>query len=201
MRCFKMKNKSNTDNEIETLIKNVERYAQSALSPPRYKHSVRVANLAEKMCALYGDGNMRRGYLAGIAHDICKEQDDESLLSCAAGDGNPISVFEAERPSLLHGRAAAVMLHNDFGLVDSDILEAVAVHTFGKKGCSRLSKILFAADKIEPGRSHVTEAYLSQKLSLPLDALVKSVIQENVDYLKQKGKPVSPVTMDFLSSL
>ena len=92
-----MKNKSNTDNEIETLIKNVERYAQSVLSPPRYKHSVRVANLAEKMCALYGDGNVRRGYLAGIAHDICKEQDDESLLSCAAGDGVSVCVVTPTR--------------------------------------------------------------------------------------------------------
>ncbi|MGP1458060.1 MAG: bis(5'-nucleosyl)-tetraphosphatase (symmetrical) YqeK [Treponema sp.] len=198
-----MKNKSNAEakNEIETLIKNIDRYAQTALSVPRYKHSVRVAELAEKMCALYGLCNVRRGYLAGVAHDICKEEDDETLLSYAVRDGNPVSVLEAERPALLHGRAAAVMLREKFGITDSDILEAVSIHTFGKKGCANLSKILFAADKIEPGRNHVTDAYLSQKLSLPLDALVKSVIQENVDYLKTKGKVVSSVTMDFLSSL
>ena len=192
---MKEKSTPTQKDSTEQLIKNIRRYAQSVLSVQRYKHSVRVAELSEKMCGA------RLGYLAGIAHDICKEMDDENLIAYSMRDGNPISVLEAEHPSLLHGRAAAVMLKEKFGVTNDDVLEAVANHTFGKRGCSRLAKILFAADKIEPGREQSTETYILQKLSMPLDALVKSVINENIDYLKRKGKTVSPVTQDFLSSL
>lgn len=197
----KAKSRSAEKNTIEQQIKNIRRYAGTVLSVQRYKHSVRVAELSEKMCGIYGIADARRGYLAGIAHDICKETDDEQLIGYSMRDGNPISVLEAEHPSLLHGRAAAIVLKEKFGVTDKDVLEAVANHTFGKRGCSKLAKILFAADKIEPGREHSTETYILQKLSMPLDALVKSIISENIDYLKSKGKTVSPITSDFLSSL
>ena len=198
---MKEKSTQTEKSTTEQLIKNIRRYAKTVLSVQRYKHSVRVAELSEKMCGIYGIEGARLGYLAGIAHDICKEMDNENLIVYSMRDGNPISVLEAEHPSLLHGRAAAVMLKEKFGVTNDDVLEAVANHTFGKRGCSRLAKILFAADKIEPGREQSTETYLLQKLSMPLDALVKSVINENIDYLKRKGKTVSPVTQDFLSSL
>ena len=45
---------------------------------------------------------------------------------------------------------------NCFDITDSDILEAVRVHTFGEPGMCDLAKILYVADKIEPGRNHVT---------------------------------------------
>lgn len=186
--------------KIEALIKKIDRYVRAAVSAPRYKHSVRTAALCETLCTLHGiDG--RRGYLAGLAHDMCKDMDSERLIAYAMKDGFPITVLEAEKPPLLHGRAAAVLLREDFAVLDADILEAVANHTFGKKNCAPLTKILFVADKIEPGREHITDAERTCLLQLPLDALVKSVITDNVRFLNRKGKPVAEATLEFLSSL
>lgn len=51
----------------------------------------------------------------------------------------------------LHGRAAAVVLQK-FGINDKSVLKAAAFHTFGYEGIDALGKIVYIADKIEPGR-------------------------------------------------
>ncbi|QTQ14329.1 HD domain-containing protein [Treponema parvum] len=185
---------------ILQVIERVRRYAFKALSKKRYEHSVRVAETAKKMCVLYGiDPDL--GYLAGIAHDICKEMKDEDILSLALRDGDPVTEVEKSKLSLLHGRAAAVMLRDDFGINDKELLQSVACHTFGDPSLSRLGKIIYAADKIEPGRGHVSAEYLDRLFSLDLDHLVKTVLSEAISYVKEKKYAVSPQSIAFLKKI
>ncbi len=182
------------------LIERVKKYALGAESQTRFEHSVRTAQTAEKLCRRYGV-DPEKGYFAGIAHDMCKEMNPRLLLSLAARDGAPVTELEQEKPSLLHGRAAAAMLKSDFAVDDADILEAVRNHTFGAPGMSALAKIIYAADKIEPGREHVTPAYLDRLFSLSLNGLVRTVVQENIGWLENRNKSVAPVSRRFLESL
>lgn len=182
------------------LIERVRRYAMGVEPPGRYEHSVRTAETARRMCCMYGL-NPESGYFAGIAHDICKEMGERLLLSLSGRDGLPMSDLERDKPSLLHGRAAAAMLRSDFGVEDRDVLDAVRFHTFGMPGMCDLAKVLYAADKIEPGRGHVTKAYLERLFSMPLDELVLNVVRENIGYLDKRGKPVAPVARRFLAFL
>jgi nicotinate-nucleotide adenylyltransferase len=131
---------------------------------------------------------------------MCKDMNDRLVVSLAERDGEPVSTLEAAKPALLHGRAAAMLLQSDFCVTDEDILEAVRNHTFGRPGMCVLAKILYAADKIEPGRSQVTQAYHDQLFSLTLDELVVAVIEENIAYLAGKDRRIAPVTFAFLES-
>lgn len=185
---------------IDLLTEKVRRYVKKSVSEKRYSHSVRTAEMCRKLCALYGLDE-KTGYFAGISHDMCKNFKPEQLLSLAQEDGADVSELERKKPSLLHGRAAAVLLKNDFGVTDSSVLEAVANHTFGKTGMCSLAKVLYAADKIEPGREHVTEDYLARLLALSLDGLVKAVLEENIDYLRKKGSAVAQESEKLLESL
>ena len=175
-------------------------YARKNLSKSRYEHSFRVAETAGKMCLLYGlDENL--GRIAGIAHDICKEIPDDEMISLAKKDGDPIEGLESRKISLLHGRAAAVKIQGEFGIHDKNVIEAVANHTFGKPGCSSLAKIVFAADKIEPGRPQSTDEYRKKLFSKTLDGLVISVLEENLEYLEKKGKKIAPASFEWLKQL
>ena len=64
-----------------------------------------------------------------------------------------------------------------------------------------LAKILFIADKIEPGREHVTEKYLKKTEKMALNELAMFVVSENISYLQERGKKVAPATQEFLESL
>lgn len=177
-------------NDIDRLIEKIREYAKAAVSDSRYKHSVRTAETAASLCERYGLDS-KTGYLAGISHDICKSLTPELLFSIASRDGKPFTEIEKNKPALLHGRAAAVKLKEEFDVDDSDLLEAVANHTFGFPGMCELSKILYVADKIEPGRDHITDEYLKKLQDIDLNHLAKTVLQDNIEYLKFKGKAVA----------
>lgn len=171
------------------IFEKIRAYAQENLSAERYEHSVRVSETAAFMCDLYGlDSDS--GRLAGIAHDICKEIPRDEMEALACEDGLPFDEFEKKKPSLLHGRAAAVKIKRDFGIEDSDVIEAVANHTCGKPGLCDLGKILFVADKIEPGRPQSTNEYRANLFKKTLDGLTLAVVEENIEYLAKKGKKI-----------
>ncbi|MBQ9238680.1 MAG: bis(5'-nucleosyl)-tetraphosphatase (symmetrical) YqeK [Treponema sp.] len=186
--------------DIAELTERVRRFVQSVVTVPRYEHSVRVAQMAEQLCVRFGaDGAL--GYFAGIAHDMCKDMDGTQLLEYAARDGRVISRLEMERLSLLHGRAAAMLLRDRFGVTHPDVLEAVAVHTFGAVGMGHLAKVLYVADKIEPGRRFVTDAYRARLSQCSLDELVRQVVRDSIAFVLKQGEPVAPESQALLESL
>jgi predicted HD superfamily hydrolase involved in NAD metabolism len=185
---------------ITGLIERIRKYTLAAVKEPRYEHSVRVAETAARLCRKYGLDE-QSGYLAGISHDMCKDMSDAMLTSLAGRDGKPITLLEQKKTALLHGRAAAVKLREDFGVSDPDVLEAVADHTFGEAGMSSLAKVIYVADKIEPGREYATNEYLSRLDKLSLDDLLYTVLTDSIVYLNKKGHQVAPASERLLESL
>ena len=176
-----MASNDNKDEVYTELIEKVRLFVLSAVKKERYEHSVRTAQTAALLCRRYGE-NEARGYFCGIAHDICKEMDGETL-------------------SLLHGRAAAVFLHKRFNVTDTDILEAVRYHTFGKPGMCALAKILYIADKVEPGRENSSNEHIQKLMEFSLDGMLYDVLKKNIEYLKKQDKTVAPATLDLFASL
>ena len=123
--------------------------------------------------------------------------DEEKILLLARRYTTEISLLELKKPSLLHGKAAAALLKEKFEIEDEDVLEAVANHTFGKKNMGNLAKILFVADKIEPNRPQVTDEYLANLFSKDLNSLTLSIIEENIEYLKNKGKKIAAYSFEL----
>lgn len=190
----------NNSQQLETLICSIDEYLKTAVKNKRYEHSKRTAETAEKMCRIYGL-NPRIGYLAGIAHDMCKEISSEEMRKLVSLDGMPVSELEDNKPDLLHGRAAAVLIKQKFGVEDSDVIEAIACHTFAAPGLCDLGKILFAADKIEPGRPQSTEEYRAALFNKNITEMTYSILQENIEYLERKGHSVAAASFELLEQL
>ena len=182
------------------ILDKVREFAKAAEKPERYEHSVRVAETARQMCVIYGE-DPDKGYFTGLAHDICKDLDDETQISLARQDGLEITELERRKPFLLHGRAAAIKLQEEFGVDDADVLQAVAHHTFGCKDPCTLLKIIFAADKIEPGRPQSTEEYRKELFSKPLDQMTLAVLESHMNFLKTRGKEIAPISYIFKDCL
>lgn len=179
------------------LTEEIRKFAEKKEKPTRYEHSVRVAETCAYLCRHYGiDDN--KGYLTGIAHDICKDFPKEELLELALKDGKPILEVDRRKPALLHGRAAAILLKEKFKITDTEIIEAVEVHTSGAIGMCDLSKCLWLADKIEPGRSWSTDEYRNNLMKLSLSEMYYVVFKENYDNLVEKGFEVYPDTLEIL---
>lgn len=179
------------------IIEEIRIFTQEHVKPSRYEHSVRVAEMCARLCRQFGLDD-EKGYLAGIGHDMCKDFSPAELLALAEKDGKEISEYEKNNVFLLHGRAAAVLMKEKFDITDEDILEAVANHTSGIIGMCDLTKCLFLADKIEPGRPQSTDEYRNRLLSMTLPKMIFSVIEENYEYLIKKGYKIYPDTKEMV---
>ncbi len=189
------------NNDVENaLFEKIRAYAEKNLSKSRYEHSMRTAATAAELCRLYGIPDSL-GLISGIAHDICKEIPADEMLALAERDGKEISKLEKDKPGLLHGRAAAIKVQDEFGVTDQNIIDAIANHTFGAVGLCDLGKVLFVADKIEPGRPQSTDDYRRNLYSKSLNGITLAVLDENIEYLKTKGKTAAPATIDFAEQL
>ena len=178
-------------------ISEVKAFTEQSVKKTRFEHSIRVAEMCARLCRHYNlDEN--KGYLAGIGHDMCKDMPSDKMIDIATRDGGGINDFELAHPSLLHGRAASVLMKEKFLVDDKDILEAIAVHTSGAMGMSDLSKCLFLADKIEPGRPQSTDEYRERLFKLSLKDMFYSVFEENYEYICKKGCEVYPGTEKML---
>lgn len=183
--------------DIIELTEEIRIFAQEHVKKSRYEHSIRVAETCARLCRMFAlDDDV--GYLAGVGHDMCKDFSDQELFYLAAKDGNPIIPYEKRNPALLHGRAAAVLMKEKFGIEGKDILEAVAYHTSGVMGMCDLSKCLFIADKIEPGRPQSTDEYRERLYKMNLDQMFYAVLYENYSYVLKKGYELFPTTEDLV---
>lgn len=186
---------SMNDIRIEKLITALDNDARRNLSDYRYEHSRRVASYAEDLARRYGYGHrlQRLCYLAGISHDMCKERSVKFLLGTVRTDGHPVTPDEESNSELLHGRAAAVLLQENYGIHKKSVLNAVRYHTSASAKFDALGKIIYIADKIEPGRKNC--GYLREKVErLTLDALFLEVLKEVIGFVESKGKKVQAST-------
>lgn len=183
-----------------SLIALIEDTARTWLPGGRFLHSKNVAVLSAQLCGRFGYDE-RQGYLAGIAHDLCKHLPTEQIASLAQRDGMQIGEIEKKKPELMHGRAAAVLLREYYGLMDESILQAIRMHTFGGPSMGPLAKVVYIADKLEPSRDGIQSELKKACRTDPLSILFGKVVADTLRFLKQKGKILNAETELLLAEL
>ncbi|MDR1507976.1 MAG: nicotinate (nicotinamide) nucleotide adenylyltransferase [Treponema sp.] len=173
----------------------VEEAARAALTEPRFLHSRNTALVAFDLARRYGL-DAPAAYLAGIGHDLGKALDREHVRAVAERDGAPVTAVMEKNPLLLHGRAAAVLLRERFGIHNRDVLEAVALHTTGGRGMCPLAMAVFIADKIEYSREAAGGLReLSEQAGVSLERLFYAVLDDTVRHLRSKNREIAEETL------
>lgn len=116
-----------------------------------FEHNIRASKLAEELARQFGV-NPEKAKIAGLIHDIVFPRTKE-LLDLADKYKIPYSEIEKQAPILLHGPVGAEIVKEVFGIDDAEIYSAIYKHTTGGEEMSVLDKVVFLADKIEPGQS------------------------------------------------
>ncbi|GBU28903.1 nicotinate-nucleotide adenylyltransferase [Treponema sp. R8-4-B8] len=184
---------------LDSVIQRVETAARETLSTERFLHSRNTALHAFDLCRRFGLDPME-GYLAGIGHDLAKQIDNKQMLKIVKTARMDISALEADKPNLLHGKAAAVLLREQFSIHNEDVLEAVAIHTSGDENMGPLAKIIFIADKTEASRN-IEPALRRMCREDTLDNILFAVLEKSIAKVQAKGMEVSEDTLRLLKKL
>ncbi|MCC3425943.1 MAG: bis(5'-nucleosyl)-tetraphosphatase (symmetrical) YqeK [Microcoleus sp. PH2017_01_SCD_O_A] len=161
----------------------------------RITHILGVEQTAGDLARHYGlDEAKARS--AGLLHDLAKYFKPQMLLQMAQKEGLELdSVLEAH-PHLLHADASAIVARDEFGVVDREILDAIANHTLGRPNMSQLSCTVFIADTIEPSRGNTAELEALRETSVQnLYAAVWQTSDHSLKYLLETRCYIHPRTV------
>ncbi|MBQ3604494.1 MAG: bis(5'-nucleosyl)-tetraphosphatase (symmetrical) YqeK [Clostridia bacterium] len=110
-------------------------------------HVENVADIAVKLAKVY-KLDIVKIKLAALLHDISAIMTPQEMYKFAKARGLEIDPAEEKYHSLLHQRVSKIIVQEEYGITDLDILGAVECHTTLKKNSSIYDKIIFIADKI-----------------------------------------------------
>ncbi len=126
---------------------------EQRLSPKRFLHSMNVAKECVKLAEKYG-GDKEKAYLAGVLHDIMKEEKPEMQLQTMLQSGIMIDTVTRNARPLWHAKAGAAYCQSVLKIQDEDILNAISYHTTARADMSQLEKVLYLADYIGEERDY-----------------------------------------------
>jgi len=129
-------------------------FAEHLLTSQRFEHSLGVMQVMDELASIY-DLNKTNAMTAGILHDIAKEFTSDDLIKLA-GEYNIMLCTEYDRiPLFLHGPIGARYIAQNFGKMDSMILDAISRHSYFGEGMALSPSFCWClrfADLLEPTR-------------------------------------------------
>ena len=186
-----MNGKSTEHLDISHLRKEME----SILSSKRYTHTLGVAYTAAALAMAHGE-DMEKAMTAGLLHDCAKSMHGSELVAiCEKAHLNVTAVERGNPTALLHAKAGAYLAERKYGVSNMDILNAIRYHTTGRPDMSRLEKILYIADYIEPGRKQLAELEMIRRLAFQdLDWTMEKILANTLAYLRTTDNQVDDMT-------
>ncbi|WP_027119493.1 nicotinate-nucleotide adenylyltransferase [[Mycoplasma] testudinis] len=164
---------------------------QERLSNERWQHCLRTARFAKRLARSCNYKNPNEAYVAGLFHDLAKELSKDDLLKYAS----LLNIKKFTSIKTLHPFAAYYIMKHDYLFDNETILNAVYRHTEPiQKKLTVLDKIIYVADKIEPGRKKDKERQLfdiniMQKLALKnVNQAFKKIYKITLDFFLKKTK-------------
>lgn len=160
------------------------------------RHVLRVVDEARRLARRHGVDE-ERAALAALGHDVLRGASPSELLALAASMGVEPDPLERAAPILLHGPLAARLMAERYGVADPEVLAAAAWHTTARGGMSPLEKVLFLADKVEPGKARRSRGRLRVRALADedLDAALLTWLDQGLARSLRVGWALHPATV------
>lgn len=162
---------------------------QSRLTPKRYHHSLCVADEAVRLAIKYG-GNAEKAYLAGLLHDITKNDTQEEHLHIFREFGIMLNDVENNAEKLWHAISGAAYIEHILGIKDKEIITAVRYHTTARAGMTQLEKLLYLADFTSSDRDYDDIDIMRQKVEISMEAALDYALSYTINDLVARNKPL-----------
>lgn len=173
--------------------KQAKELVRSRLSDKRYEHTLNVRKMAVKLAKRH-DVDEDRAALAALLHDAAKEISKDEMRAIMKAHPEYAEGGEERPAPVWHGICAAILARTEWGVKDEAVLSAIACHTAGKPGMSKLDKILYLADMSSAERDWPGVNKLRKLERKDLDAAMLMALKQTNDFVLSQGKPLDPMS-------
>ncbi len=177
----------NTDSYIDLL--------RSRLSEYRFNHSMNVAKSAVELAEKYG-ADKEKAYVAGILHDVMKEEELEIQRDFIERNGEKMTPLELKSKSIYHQMSGSAYAKIELNIDDEDILNAIRYHTTGRKNMSLLEQVIYTADFISAERNYPDVDIMREKAMVSLDDAMLYSLKYTINNLTSKTAVIHPDTLE-----
>lgn len=167
---------------------------QMQMSEARFEHVLGVEQSAIALAKRYGC-SVEKASIAALTHDYAKERSADEFRFIIENKGFDLNLLRWGN-AIWHGFVGAYFVEHELGITDHDILEAIRLHTTGAPQMSLLSKIIYVADYIEPGRDFPGVEEARRLAVLDLNQAVAFETKQTLQYLIGKNVPIYPKTIE-----
>ena len=174
-------------------LKEAKALARSRMGDKRFEHTLNVKKMAVKLARRHG-ANEEKAALAALLHDAAKEMPKDEMQALLRRYPEYAEGAEQRPGPVWHGVCAAILARTAWGVSDEAVLSAIACHTTGKPGMSRLDKILYLADMTSAERDWKGVEALRRLALKDLDAAMLSALEQSQRYVEKNGKPLDPLS-------
>ncbi|WP_018661378.1 bis(5'-nucleosyl)-tetraphosphatase (symmetrical) YqeK [Heyndrickxia acidiproducens] len=172
---------------------------KAQLTERRYTHTIGVMKTAVQLAKKYHEDE-KKAELAAIFHDYAKFRPADEMKQIIVDQqlDERLLAFHSE---LWHAPVGAYLVEKEAGIRDSDVLGAIRFHTSGRAGMSKLEKIIYLADYIEPGRSFPGVEEARRLAAKNLDEAVLYAAGHTIQFLAGKQQAIFPETFSLYNDL
>lgn len=174
-------------------VKQVKQLVRSRLSDKRYEHTINVKKMAVKLARIH-KADKNQAALAALLHDAAKELPKEEQLAILRAYPEYAQDAASRTDSVWHGVCAAILARVEWGVRDEAVLSAIACHTAGKPGMSKLDKIIYLADMSSAERDWPGVNKLRKLEKKDLDAAMLLALERTRDFVRLRGKTLDPAS-------
>ena len=173
--------------------------ALSYLKAKRIAHVLGTEETAVKLAEKYG-ADVDKARVAALLHDCTKRLTMEEQLALCEKYGIALDELEQRTLKLLHAKTGAALAREVFG-ADDEICNAILWHTTGKPDMTRLEKVIYLADFIEPNRSFPGVEALRRTVWQDLDQGLLMGLSMTIEEMEEMGNPVHHNTIEARDDL
>lgn len=179
----------------EQLIEDV----RAQMPERRWLHVQGVMETALKLAERYGEDPVR-AELAAILHDVAKYWPTDRMEHIIRDKGLPAELLLYDK-ELWHAPVGAWVAEHEYGITDTEVLDAIRYHTSGRRGMTKLEKIVCLADYMEPNRDFPGVTGIRELSEQHLEKALIAGFDSTISFLLQKGKRIFPLTIEARNGL
>ena len=185
----------NTDADLKRLpISRLRPVALSYLKHRRIPHVLGTEQEAIRLAERYG-ADVEKARVAALLHDCTKKLDMPAQLALCGQYGIALDELEQKALKLLHSKTGAAIARDVFG-VDDEVYSAIWYHTTGHANMTKLEKIIYLADYIEPSRNFPGVDTLRKVCYEDLDKGLLLGLEMTIEEMTAMGNPVHRATVE-----
>ncbi|OMC69310.1 hypothetical protein BK126_14890 [Paenibacillus sp. FSL H7-0326] len=163
------------------------------MPPQRWKHTQGVMETAVILAERFG-ADPRKADLAAILHDVAKYWPVNEMEKVIRENGLNQDLLLHDK-QLWHSEVGAFVAERDYGVTDSEVLNAIKWHTSGRVNMSLLDKVVCLADYIEPGRDFPGVNNIRELAEHSLEEALLAGFDGTISHLITLKKVIYPLTL------